>query len=973
MSYFVTEIFLIAPYLCIGAKVEKIIYFVKWMIFLCIFGRILFLNLVLEFNSKQFLRMIQNVDCMDVKFFKVFWYLITLLALSSCGGSGAESRQDDSTSNTSDIKVALHGVVTNPEGYPVPFVTVTTKDGEMETDSLGGFVLENPKIEGNRYVVKFSKEGFYDFFYSKEAFDSSEVSIVISPRGNTDISRSISFPSKKGVELNVNGMMVQIPTNAIAYDDSGEEYNGIVKMDVLYLNPDSANFKRMMPGGDMLALRTSLDTTFLISCGMVNVLLSDEEGRKLQLKDSTQASLTYPIPVAMQKCAPDTMPLWFFDEQKGLWIEEGFAVKSGNVYKGVVKHFTWWNGDFPNLCARLNLKVMTKSGCPYSYGCVNLKFHYQAQEEEDLKSKVWFLPEFETAELDRNGCSRGYVPAGVTIDFIALGETIGHLKPLERGQEVDLSLICDNLASVFLKFEDAVGNPLPYFSFHIRQSSDLQTACLSDREGLYPLVSKLSGKVDLYYQSEKIASFSPKKWMEEKTDTQVVVFDFINVDYAITGDIKKYATVFFYDGKKSYLSFLGQKVFLPNGRKYDVVVSGFKIGEIPKNTKKGQKFVFNFNPLTVINTRSSEPVDYYIYLVGKTKDGIRPEQIAADDGYQIAASPIISYMKEFNLIVHCNDMSFAIKNKRKNGYFEPMVVDLAKAGAVANEVDLYRKDSLLLAYRLAQPLYSYVEKDTAYYYFKEAVLKLPNFMNEKKTEYKAVFFIKDVCAATELPVKMKILKEGRMEYAIKSKVMYLKDSSMVDVETKLQLPAVALGSLKKNNQLTVDPFFPELAFPLDFVCQHSYEIWSNLYACNKVASHSEVERMRKFLEKKGYDESVVKRVLSDDYEEYWYSLLREDGNVYQVNIRYSKEAKLDPSEQKVKFIFTIPGSASFTSTGDLESTSMIENCPLKGCQLFVAYSKMNVIGSKEFFKAVKEKEQKEAELAKKNAKKKKKK
>lgn len=914
---------------------------------------------------------------MNVKCIKGFLCALMLLSLFSCADKGSEKKQDTSSSMASNVKVTLRGVVTNTEGCPVPFVTMTTRDGEMETDSLGEFVLENPMIEGNRYVVKFSKEGFYDFIYSKEVFDSSSVSIVISPRGNTAISRSLSFQSKKGVVVDVNGMLVQIPSNVMAYDDNGEAYDGLVKMDVLYLNPDSANFKRMMPGGDMLALRSSLDTTFLISCGMVNVLLSDENGRKLQLRDSTQASLTYPIPVAMQKSAPDTMPLWFFDEQKGLWIEEGFAVKSGNVYKGAVSHFTWWNGDFPNLCARVNLKVTTKNGLPYSNGLVGVKFNYDANGEATsmLKNKIWYLylPESESAYLDQEGCSRGYVPAGVPIDFIVLGEAIGRLDPLQVGQEVNLSLVCDDVDCIALKFEDAVGNPLPHLGFRMSHVSSEKEYGWTNKNGIFYLFYKETDKPVLYYQSEKLASFSAKKWKEAQLDTQVVKLDFQEIDYDIKGDISRYAQVFFYDGKKKYSSFLGQKMRLPAGRKYDVVVAGFKVGEIPKNLPKGEKCVFDFHPLTVVNTRSSEPVDYYLYLVGRPLGAPRPVQIGVTDGYQISTSPIIDYMKEFSLIVNCNDVSFAVNYKRKNGYFQPMVVDLAKAGAVANEVDFYRSDSLLLSYRLTPPLYSYVEKDTAYYYFKDALLKLPNFMKEKKAEYKALFSIKDVCSATELPVKMKLLKGGRVEYRAKSMVLYLKDSSMVDMETKLVLPAVILGDCKKGSLLSVDPMFPELSFPLDFVCQHSHEVWDNLYACNKEVSYSAVEKMRKFMEKRGYDESVVKRIQTDDYEEYWYSMLRDDGNDYRVNIRYSKGAKIDPSEQKVKFLFTVPGGSGLPSRGDLESTMMIENCPLKSCQLFVAYSKMNVMGSKEVFKKVKEKEEKEAELAKKNAKKKKKK
>ena len=102
---------------------------------------------------------------------------------------------------------------------------------------------------------------------------------------------------------------------------------------------------------------------------------------------------------------------------------------------------------------------------------------------------------------------------------------------------------------------------------------------------------------------------------------------------------------------------------------------------------------------------------------------------------------------------------------------------------------------------------------------------------------------------------------------------------------------------------------------------------------------------------------------NEDYEEVWFQKLDDTGETFQVNIRYSKNGTLDPSKQTVKFVYS-------NLKGDLESTSVVENCPLKECQLFVAFSKMNVIGVKEVFEKVKEKEEKEAELAKKQAKKK---
>ena len=43
--------------------------------------------------------------------------------------------------------------------------------------------------------------------------------------------------------------------------------------------------------------------------------------------------------------APETINLWYFDEENGYWKEEGQAIKDGNKYVAEVTHFTWWNCD----------------------------------------------------------------------------------------------------------------------------------------------------------------------------------------------------------------------------------------------------------------------------------------------------------------------------------------------------------------------------------------------------------------------------------------------------------------------------------------------------------------------------------------------------------------------------------------------------------------------------------------------------
>ena len=117
-----------------------------------------------------------------------------------------------------------------------------------------------------------------------------------------------------------------------------------------------------MPGGDLVAKRDNDEVVPLVSYGMVNVVMKDTKGKKLQIKDEKKSKVTFPIPDKMLAKAPNQMPLWHFNEGTGIWEESGMATKNGNVYEGEVEHFSWVNLDDPKQFVVLNGKVKDDKG-----------------------------------------------------------------------------------------------------------------------------------------------------------------------------------------------------------------------------------------------------------------------------------------------------------------------------------------------------------------------------------------------------------------------------------------------------------------------------------------------------------------------------------------------------------------------------------------------------------------------------------
>lgn len=127
-------------------------------------------------------------------------------------------------------------------------------------------------------------------------------------------------------------------------------------MSVHYLAPNQDETFTQMPGM-LFGKRTDGSPTGMETYGMLAVNLYGTNGEVLNIDENTPATLALPVDASTPN-APESMPLWYFDEATGYWKEEGFATKVGNNYVAEVTHFTWWNVDFPldtvNACFSLS-------------------------------------------------------------------------------------------------------------------------------------------------------------------------------------------------------------------------------------------------------------------------------------------------------------------------------------------------------------------------------------------------------------------------------------------------------------------------------------------------------------------------------------------------------------------------------------------------------------------------------------------
>ncbi len=126
--------------------------------------------------------------------------------------------------------------------------------------------------------------------------------------------------------------------------EDGQAIDGQVTARVTIIDP-SLDIN-VMPG-DMVTMANA-ELVPIESFGAINVVLEDESGASVNLASNQQATINIPL-AGNSANSPDTIPLYYFDEQQGIWIEEGEATKvtvgGETFYQGQVSHFTTWNAD----------------------------------------------------------------------------------------------------------------------------------------------------------------------------------------------------------------------------------------------------------------------------------------------------------------------------------------------------------------------------------------------------------------------------------------------------------------------------------------------------------------------------------------------------------------------------------------------------------------------------------------------------
>ena len=256
------------------------------------------------------------------------------------------------------------GQITDERGNPITFVEVRIGDQTQKTDINGVFMFESAEMEENVGYVTATKAGY---FPGSRTFIPKPNGTVV--KINLLRTKTVGgFNSTVGGTVSFENVQLQFPANAVTLN--GAAYSGSVAVYANYIHPDSSTFYDEMPGN--LIGNQYGNIRGLTSYGMMGVEIRTNTGQELEIAPGSSVTANFPLSDEWLSTAPDTIDLWSFNEEQGVWIDEGSAFKNGNVYTAQLPHFSFWNCDRPWEAVFLNGQVTDEFGNPLSQVIVTL-------------------------------------------------------------------------------------------------------------------------------------------------------------------------------------------------------------------------------------------------------------------------------------------------------------------------------------------------------------------------------------------------------------------------------------------------------------------------------------------------------------------------------------------------------------------------------------------------------------------------
>lgn len=334
---------------------------------------------------------------------KLFPIIIaSLFLLSACKDESPSTR----SANTNLLN--LSGFVVDESGAPLSDVTVTSHGRTYTTQADGGYFFENLVVPAERFIVNFEKHEYFKVVRSEKPGSGTLKQINVGMISKYSANAvTTSFHSSTGGEVSfyTNSSIITFPANNFI-DEDGNDFTGIVYVAAAYVNPTTANARKIMPGGDLRGKDDADNDVILNAYSGMYVELTDAQGNKLNIKNTAKAPATieFEIPTSLMASAPDVIDIWDFNGNVGMFAASGTGNKNGGKHIASISHFSYWACQIPHTgMARVKGKVVDceGNGVPgievkvgQSYAITDANGRYTRMVPDNLSFDIGIYPDY---------------------------------------------------------------------------------------------------------------------------------------------------------------------------------------------------------------------------------------------------------------------------------------------------------------------------------------------------------------------------------------------------------------------------------------------------------------------------------------------------------------------------------------------------------------------------------------------------
>ena len=276
-----------------------------------------------------------------------------LLGMSLAGCGSDSDSETKPVNEEAMLQKNVSALILSSNGNALAAAEIVIAGQTFKTDGFGkaAFTVQIPK-SATHVVVVVKKDGFISQSLRIEAGQLEQLSAnLLNVKQTVSIAKIEDAQVIQSVYQNAQ---ITIPENAFVLPN-GQPATGAVTVAFTPWDITAADLNAMPANG--VARDAQGNIVNLISAGMITATFTNAAGQKLQLAAGKTADIQMDLPVAsinnQKLLVGSSIPMWHFDEAKGLWIEEGvgqvvasLSSATGLAVHATVSHFSTWNWDF---------------------------------------------------------------------------------------------------------------------------------------------------------------------------------------------------------------------------------------------------------------------------------------------------------------------------------------------------------------------------------------------------------------------------------------------------------------------------------------------------------------------------------------------------------------------------------------------------------------------------------------------------